>query len=65
LIGATIPVGIVTSELDPSKHIAWMGYSGRQREVVAQMHQLEKASRHKYNPNLPICELRSKLDLVR
>lgn len=57
--------GIITGETDPSKHPAWMGYTGRQREVVAKMHQLEKISRHKHNPALPVCEVRKVEGLVR
>jgi len=57
---------IVTDDGDPTKHPAWLGYSMRQREVIAKVHQMEKISRHKYNPNLPVCEVRAvELGLVR
>ena len=57
--------GIIINDEDPVKHSAWLGYSLRQREVIAKMHQLEKISRHKYNSNLPVCELRNIDGLVR
>lgn len=57
--------GIIVSEGDPAKHSAWMGYIGRQKTVVAKMHQLEKISRHKYNASLPMCQVRNVPGLVR
>lgn len=51
---------IITNESDPVKHIAWLGYTGRQREVIAKIHQMEKISKHKYNSHLPICSIRHK-----
>lgn len=57
--------GILFRMGDPAKHPAWLGYTGRQREVIAKMHHLEKVSRHKINNNLPVCHLRSDSSLVR
>lgn len=57
--------GIVKREADPAKHPAWLGYTGRQREVIAKLHQMEKISRHKHNPAIPVCHIRDKKDLVR
>jgi len=51
---------IVTDEGDPAKHPAWLGYTGRQREVIAKVHQMEKISRHKHNPALPVCPIRNR-----
>lgn len=51
---------IVTDPGDPAKHPAWLGYTGRQREVVAKVHQMEKISRHKHNPALPVCPIRNR-----
>jgi NAD+ synthase len=51
---------IVTDEGDPAKHPAWLGYTGWQREVIAKVHQMEKISRHKYNPALPVCPIRDR-----
>lgn len=51
---------IVTDEGDPAKHPAWLGYTGRQREVIAKVHQMEKISRHKHNPALPVCPIRDR-----
>ena len=50
---------IVTYSQDPAKHPAWLGYTGRQREVIAKVHQMEKITRHKHNPHLPICPIRT------
>lgn len=50
---------IVSDDTDPIKNQAWKAYSARQREVIAKMHALEKISRHKYNPNLPVCKIRN------
>lgn len=60
-----IRCGIITTKTDPANHKAWGGYSMRQREVIAKIHQLEKISRHKYNSNLPVCHIRNKKGLVR
>ncbi|MHA2426425.1 MAG: NAD(+) synthase [Candidatus Hermodarchaeia archaeon] len=57
--------GIITSEEDPARHRAWVGYTIRQREVIAKVHQMEKISRHKYNPNLPVCDVRGVSGLVK
>lgn len=57
--------GIITSEEDPTRHRAWVGYTLRQKEVIAKVYQMEKISRHKHNPNLPICGIRDALGLVR
>lgn len=50
---------IITDMTDPVRNPAWHSYTSRQRQIICKMHALEKASRHKYNPNLPICQLRS------
>ncbi|KKN66643.1 hypothetical protein LCGC14_0469780 [marine sediment metagenome] len=60
-----IGVPIVTDKGDPTRHRAWQSYTGRQREVIAKMHAIEKATRHKYNPNLPVCQVRKENGLVR
>jgi hypothetical protein len=39
--------GIVSSDMDPTKHSAWLGYIGTQRILIAQLHQREKLTRHK------------------
>jgi NAD+ synthase len=56
---------IIVNETDPVKNKAWMGYTGRQRVVIAKIHAMEKISRHKYNPNIPICKLRDKKWLIK
>lgn len=57
--------GIVCADSDPAKHPAWLGYTGRQREVIAKLHHLEKVSRHKINASLPVCYVRHDSALVR
>lgn len=57
--------GIVKRDADPAKHPAWLGYTGRQRAVISKLYQMEKTSRHKFNANLPICEVRKVPGLVR
>lgn len=56
---------IIKSDSDPARHRAWTGYTLRQREVIAKVHQMEKISRHKHNPNLPICCIRTFPGLVK
>ena len=56
---------IITNDQDPVNNIAWLGYTARQREVIAKVHQLEAISRHKYNSNLPVCEVRKVAGLVQ
>lgn len=57
--------GIIKSNDDPTKTKEWYRYSPRQKEVIAKLHQMEKISRHKINPNLPMCELRKVPGLLR
>lgn len=38
---------ILEGELDPAKHQAWLGYTGPQRVLTAQLQQREKLTRHK------------------
>lgn len=38
---------IITGNLDPAKHPAWLGYIGQQRALIAQLQQREKLTRHK------------------
>ncbi len=57
--------GIIEDESDPVKHPAWLGYTGHQRQLIAKLHAIEKATRHKFNPALPICQVRKIEGLVR
>ena len=36
----------------------WAGYTPRQQYIIQSLWSAEKASRHKMNPNLPVCEVR-------
>lgn len=57
--------GIIFDDRDPTKHPKFFQYTGRQQQVIAKMHQLEKISRHKVNPNLPCCQVREVEGLVK
>lgn len=57
--------GIVFSNEDPTKHPEFFRYTGRQQQVIAKLHQLEKISRHKFNASLPSCKIRSVKGLVK
>lgn len=57
--------GIIKRDADPTKNKEWYRYTSRQKEVIAKLHQIEKISRHKVNPNLPMCELRKIDGLLR
>lgn len=59
-------VGIIFCDVDPTKWDHFAYYTGRQQQVIAKLHAMEKASRHKVNSNLPACAVRStRLGLVR
>lgn len=57
--------GIIFDDRDPTKHPKFFQYTGRQQQVIAKMHQLEKISRHKVNANLPCCRVREVEGLVK
>lgn len=63
--GDVVEPGIIKNDADPTKHKLWYKYSARQKEVIAKLHQLEKISRHKMNPNLPTCYVREVPGLVK
>ena len=44
---------IVTSKQDPTKNSSWFKFTIRQKEIIAKVHQVEKITRHKHNPNIP------------
>ena len=57
--------GIISGEEDPVRHRNWAGYSTKQREMVAEMHQIEKRTRHKPIDSIPKCSVRNIKGLVR
>lgn len=57
--------GIIKSDADPAKHPLWYKYTARQKEVLAKLNAFEKTSRHKVNPNLPVCLVRDVPGLVK
>ena len=56
--------GIIFAEIEPCDYPTWNIYSDRQREIITKMNRLEKISRHKSNPNLPVCEVRWMVDSI-
>lgn len=65
-IGATRHTpGIIFDDADPAKRPDFYRYTGRQQTVLCKLHQMEKISRHKANPNLPVCRVRGMTDLVK
>lgn len=50
---------IVSSNEDPVKSYRWFAYTLRQQQIIAMAHQMEKKTRHKYNPNIPIFTIRN------
>lgn len=49
--------GIIFSLVRPQKHGDYWDYNDRQKEVILKLHAMEKASRHKSNPAMPICHV--------
>lgn len=49
--------GIIFLDSPPEKHDRWMSYTPREKDVITTLHRMEKASRHKYNPNMPVCNV--------
>jgi hypothetical protein len=56
---------IIVSQTDPVRNKSWGIYTGRQRKIISQTYQIEKLTRHKYNPGLPVCLIRNKRNLVK
>ncbi len=56
--------GIIFWDDKPSNHAKWTEYTERQKFVINLMWSMEKSSRHKFNPSLPVCTLRDRKDLV-
>lgn len=64
-IGQTITLpGIVCYDRAPELHPKWWNYTPRQQEIISKLHHMEKVSRHKMNPNMPVCIVHSETDLV-
>lgn len=57
--------GIIFSDSDPAKTEDFYRYTSRQQAVISKLWSMEKQSRHKMNPNLPVCLVRSEDGLVR
>lgn len=47
--------GIIFHPDQPSTHSKWGTYTPRQQEILTKLHRIEKVSRHKSNPNMPVC----------
>ena len=57
--------GIIFNDKDPQSNYRWNSYSTRQKEIIEKLWKIEKISRHKYNPILPICIIRNQIHLVK
>lgn len=49
--------GLIEDETDPTKSQRWYKFTVRQKEIIAKLHQIEKLTRHKHNPNIPVCSM--------
>lgn len=49
--------GIIFREESPTLNPKWGTYTLRQQQVILTLHNMEKISRHKANPNMPICDV--------
>jgi hypothetical protein len=47
--------GIITADIDPTKHPLWYTYTFIQKALICKAFQIEKLTRHKYNNNIPVC----------
>jgi NAD+ synthase len=56
--------GLIFGEMDPTRSIYWSNYNDRQQVVMYRLWGMEKVSRHKSNPNMPVCVLHGNNDLV-
>lgn len=56
--------GFFFTEVHPSHSPVWSVYTDREKHVLKTLWQMEKASRHKHNPALPICEVRHLKDII-
>jgi NAD+ synthase len=56
--------GIIFGDSPPETHERWLSYTPREKDVILKLHQMEKISRHKSNPAMPVCYVHdSKLGL--
>lgn len=55
---------LIFRETSPNVEQKFNNYSERQQEVLLKLWKMEKVSRHKFNPNLPVCEVHGKVDSV-
>ncbi len=49
--------GIIFCNSSPESHHNWNNYSSREQLVLKLLWSMEKSSRHKLNPNMPVCLL--------
>ena len=54
--GQTTP-GIILRDEEPRHHERWASYTSREKTVISTLHRMEKISRHKSNPNMPVCNV--------
>lgn len=56
--------GIIFSDVSPSVRSDFSKYTKRQQFILETLHRMEKTSRHKANPNMPVCILHGVKKLV-
>ena len=56
--------GIIFSDSSPSGNLDWHSYTPREKDVILKLHKMEKTSRHKANPNLPVCVLHGEASTI-
>lgn len=49
--------GIILRDEEPHYHQRWFSYTPREQTVISTLHRMEKVSRHKANPNMPVCDV--------
>jgi NAD+ synthase len=56
-----VKTNMIFHDNHPEKHEQWGSYSERERHVLKTLHRMEKVSRHKHNPNMPVCQVHTGL----
>lgn len=47
--------GIIFNEISPELNDDWESYTSREKDIITTLHRMEKVSRHKSNPAMPVC----------
>lgn len=60
-----VKTNVVTNCTDPAKSREWPSFTGRQKQIISYIHQVEKSSRHRQIFNVPECKIRNKEGLIK